>query len=180
MDTIINNKESIQSALKEQIEGLVNWIANQKDAQFEFSLDGKWSTGQQLEHLIKSTGPVGFAMNMPKNVLEEKFGSGEYSNRNYTEVITAYKKLLKEGAQSTSKFVPEVVQVAQKSELLEGFGETGKALVITIEKWSEEELDKYQLPHPLLGKLTIREMLLFTVDHIQHHWNSLKANYSIV
>jgi hypothetical protein len=25
------------------------------------------------------------------------------------------------------------------------------------------------LPHPLLGKLTLREMIYFTIYHVQHH-----------
>jgi len=25
------------------------------------------------------------------------------------------------------------------------------------------------LPHPLLGKVTVREMLYFTIHHVQHH-----------
>jgi len=36
-------------------------------------------------------------------------------------------------------------------------------------KHSEAALDKYILPHPLLGKLTLREMLYFTAYHVAHH-----------
>ena len=38
-----------------------------------------------------------------------------------------------------------------------------------IDSFSEKDLDNYILPHPLLGKLTIREMLFFTIYHVQHH-----------
>jgi len=30
-------------------------------------------------------------------------------------------------------------------------------------------VDQYQLPHPVLGKLTIREMLFFTIYHNLRH-----------
>ena len=43
-----------------------------------------------------------------------------------------------------------------------------------IEGWSESALDRYRLPHPLLGKLTVREMLLFTFYHHEHHANTVK------
>jgi hypothetical protein len=36
-------------------------------------------------------------------------------------------------------------------------------------QWSEAELDRYTLPHPLLGDLTMREMLCFTLYHNQRH-----------
>ena len=38
-----------------------------------------------------------------------------------------------------------------------------------IEKWSEEQLDEFVLPHPLLGKVTTREMLYFTIHHAGDH-----------
>ena len=37
--------------------------------------------------------------------------------------------------------------------------------------WSERALDRYRLPHPLLGRLTVREMLLFTLYHSVHHFS---------
>jgi len=36
-------------------------------------------------------------------------------------------------------------------------------------KQSETALDLYILPHPLLGKITLREMLYFTAYHVYHH-----------
>jgi hypothetical protein len=46
-------------------------------------------------------------------------------------------------------------------------------LASSIGRWREEDLDYYRLPHPLLGKLTVREMLFFTVYHNYHHPRSL-------
>jgi hypothetical protein len=39
--------------------------------------------------------------------------------------------------------------------------------------WREADLDRYLLPHPLLGKLTLREMLHFTLYHNYHHVQSV-------
>ena len=44
------------------------------------------------------------------------------------------------------------------------------------DKFSEDEIDTYILPHPLLGKLTIREMIYFTIYHVEHHQNNTKQN----
>ena len=43
------------------------------------------------------------------------------------------------------------------------------ALVTEVERWSERAMDRYRLPHPLLGQLTVREMLFFTLYHNVHH-----------
>ena len=42
------------------------------------------------------------------------------------------------------------------------------------ENTTEEELDTYLIPHPLIGKMTLRELLFFTVYHIGHHLKTIK------
>lgn len=49
-----------------------------------------------------------------------------------------------------------------------------------IENWSEADLDRYRLPHPLLGKLTVRDMLLFTVQHLAHHASKVEERLRVV
>jgi hypothetical protein len=43
------------------------------------------------------------------------------------------------------------------------------ALVDSIKNWQEQDLDRYLLPHPILGKLTVRELLFFTIYHDMRH-----------
>ena len=43
-------------------------------------------------------------------------------------------------------------------------------------KFSVSDLDTYLLPHPLLGKMTIREISLWTAYHTEHHYKILKMN----
>jgi uncharacterized damage-inducible protein DinB len=40
--------------------------------------------------------------------------------------------------------------------------------------WTEEALDRHALIHPLMGPLTVREMLLFFVVHERHHLRSVR------
>ncbi|NBX80802.1 MAG: DinB family protein, partial [Flavobacteriales bacterium] len=44
------------------------------------------------------------------------------------------------------------------------------------DNFTEDDLDKYVLPHPLLGKLTLREMLCFTIYHVKHHVEIIKRD----
>ena len=50
-------------------------------------------------------------------------------------------------------------------------------LLKKVENWKESDLDKYVLPHPLLGKISLREMLYFTDFHILHHNTLAKTIY---
>ena len=44
-----------------------------------------------------------------------------------------------------------------------------------VHKWSEDDLDLYVIPHPLMGKLTFREILYFTIYHVKHHKKQMDA-----
>ena len=44
-----------------------------------------------------------------------------------------------------------------------------EALTRALEAWDDVDLDRCRLPHPLLGKLTVREMMFFTLYHYEHH-----------
>ena len=52
----------------------------------------------------------------------------------------------------------------------------GEKYTERLGNWSEKDLDKYKLPHPLLGKLTVREMLFFTIYHNEHHLKAMLKN----
>lgn len=54
----------------------------------------------------------------------------------------------------------------------------GRTLVEALRKWNEKSLDKLRLPHPLLGKLTVREMTFFTLYHDRHHLRSVRQRTS--
>ncbi len=58
---------------------------------------------------------------------------------------------------------------ATRRQVLGSWREAVSGLAAKVPGWSEHALDLYRLPHPLLGKLTVREMLLFTVYHNAHH-----------
>jgi hypothetical protein len=62
-----------------------------------------------------------------------------------------------------------LVSYDQKPALVQSISNEIKWLSEKLDKFTEEELDKYILPHPLLGKLTIREMMYFTIYHVLHH-----------
>ena len=38
---------------------------------------------------------------------------------------------------------------------------------------------RYSPPHPLLGRITLREMLLFTLLHFDHHRDKVAARLGI-
>ncbi len=151
-----------------------DYITRLSAAEFEETPNGKWSAGQNLEHLIKSISPVNLALRLPKILPRMLYGSANRGSKTFDELVTRYTERLAAGGTASSPFVPKVVLSSQKDAKLAAFSREIDRLARVIPTWSEGDLDEYILPHPLLGKVTVREMLFFTVYHIEHHLQILK------
>ncbi|MEM7356368.1 MAG: DinB family protein, partial [Acidobacteriota bacterium] len=145
------------------------------EAFFRSPEEGVWSAAENVVHLVKSVQAVAGALKVPKLVLTMRFGTAKAS-RAYGEIHQIYKDKLQQGAVATGPYVPQIPtpatpEEAQRSRTraLAGWQRAGESLVRELGKWSEAALDKHRLPHPLLGKLTVREMLFFTHFHDLHH-----------
>ncbi len=167
------NKQAIKTLLQTSFAEFTAFIDTLSDHRFIVSPEGKWSAGQQLDHLIRSAKPVNTAMKLPRFLLRY-FGKPAARSRSYEEIREAYRKVLGHGAVATRPYIPPVTEASQRAGLQLAFQQQADKLLKQIDKWSEEELDKYQVPHPLLGKLTIREVLYFTAYHNHHHLHTLQ------
>ena len=61
----------------------------------------------------------------------------------------------------------------------EGKWTTGQHVLHLVDaiKWKDTDLDTLILPHPLLGKMPIREIVMWTAHHTAHHTRTLIENY---
>ena len=169
----IHDKPQIISALNEKVDAFNNYISPLSKVQFEATPNGKWSAGQNLDHLIRAIKPLQLAYGLPKFTLTILFGKTNRPSRTYDEVVTKYKTKLSTGGKASKPFIPPTIAFQKKDELIKKYNEQKQKLITKIEKQSETDLDKYILPHPLLGKVTLREMLYFTIHHNEHHLNLL-------
>lgn len=170
----ILDKKDITTALLEKVNAFNNYISALNREQFESSPGGKWSAGQHLEHLIRSIKPLLLAYRLPKFLLSRIFGKTNRLSKSYEELVAKYKSKLAAGGKAVGPFIPPVVTFNMKEKLVKKYARHTEKLAAIIQKQSEENLDLYILPHPLLGKLTLREMLFFTIYHNEHHLENLK------
>lgn len=144
---------------------------------FFASTGGKWSPAQTVRHLNKSTRPVAKALKMPRLFLRVLFGKARRPSVTYDELRTRYVGLLAEGAQA-GRFAPSAQNDADlrafRQKIMSDRDVVRDALIASVRGWSDKALDSYQLPHPILGKLTVREMLLFTIYHHNHHGDVIR------
>jgi hypothetical protein len=167
-------KHQLAAALDEKVTAFNNYMAALNKEQFETMPGGKWSAGQNLDHLILSIKPLQLAYAIPKFFLKLMFGNANRSSRTYDELVLKYKTKLVAGGRASGPFIPPVISFDQKDLLIKKYNRHKQKLISKIEKQNEEDLDKYIIPHPLLGKLTLREILFFTIHHNEHHLLLLK------
>lgn len=170
------NKSEIQSLLKENHIRFTNYITSLSDSDFLTSNNGKWTAGQQLEHMVKSVRPVALAFRLPEFLLKMIFGKANRPSKDYNALVEKYKQKLAAGGKASTPFIPKPVAVADKEKLSRRLNSLIKTLVKQVDSYAEEKLDQLILPHPLLGKLTFREMLYFTIYHVEHHEKHTQQN----
>ena len=159
----------IIQATHEAFQTLAVFSNETEDDAFWKKPTGKWSAGENLQHLILSTQPVIRALKLPKITLRT-FGKPNRPCRTYPELVKRYhERLATAEAGAPSPFQPKDALRHDITEVLTTWMGLEEKLCQQIEKWSEEKLDKYLLPHPLLGKLLVREVLFFTIYHTYHH-----------
>lgn len=163
------NKNEIQERLRHNHFRFIKQVTDLSDSDFLHSNNNKWTAGQQLEHIIKSVRPVNLAFTLPTFLLKIVFGKANRASKSYEALIEKYHAKLAAGGKSSAPFIPKAVTLADREKLSKRLQALTNSLINRADSFSENQLDTLLLPHPLLGKLTLREMLYFTIYHAEHH-----------
>jgi hypothetical protein len=164
----IVNKADIIRELSKTYQGVDHFISELSQEDFVMEKNSKWSPMHHLQHLILSSKKIPSVLNMSKLKLV-LMGIAVTGSRSFETLKAYYLKALDEGEQAGPEYEPEIEGDWTKEELLGNWRMIQHKFEKRIDKWSEKDLDTYLLPHPVLGKLTLREMLFFTIFHTQHH-----------
>lgn len=162
-------REEIRTQLNERHRQFAGFVSGLSDADYLYAPEGKWTAAQQMEHIYLSVKPLGMLRLLPGFMLKRKFGTANRPSRSYDEVVARYRRKLEEGGIAPERFKPRPVTLAEKARIEKNMLRSVKKLDRALQRYSEAQLDLYILPHPLLGKLTLREMMYFTMYHVQHH-----------
>lgn len=146
-----------------------NWTDHLTDEQFWGHPDGKWSVAEVMQHLYLSARPVARLLAGPREGLDQ-WGRANRPSRSYHEIRSAYQTVLATGVKAPAVMSPrEEDMKISRGDLSERFHAIYQSLMDAVKNWSTDELDEYCIPHPVLGKLTVREMIYFTSIHTEHH-----------
>ena len=169
-ETILWDKTSIVKAIDTHHLDFISSIEPLDKEVFAFSWKNKWTPGQQLVHIRKSIDPVNLAFWLPRFVLKYQFGLTNRPSRSYEDLVARYLRALGNNkAVAPKRFEPQPILFSSREKEFKAYRKSVKRLVSVAQKCTEEELDKFVIPHPLIGKLTLRELLFFCIYHVQHH-----------
>ncbi len=167
-------KEELILKIKQNSKSVQDQITCFSEEQLNKEVNEKWSPIKHLDHLLRSVQPLNKALKIPLPGLRILFGQPNRESRSFEELVAKYHLKLSEGGKASGRYIPSGRQ--ENAKILSQFKEQNLQLCKTIAKWKEEDLDRFLLPHPLLGKLTIREMIYFTIYHMDHHLKLMKVS----
>ena len=133
----------------------------------------KWSVAENVQHLIISTNTTTLAYTLPAFIVRLVGGKPNRGSKSYEALVEKYTLKLAEGGRASGRFVPKPVEIKYGKEgLMQNWQQaTSKFINVIKNKTSESKLDNYLVRHPLLGKITLRELCYFTIYHTEHHLN---------
>src|SRR5215207_9333953 len=117
----IQDKSQIISSLNEKVDAFNNYILPLNKEQFELAPNGKWSAGQNLDHLIRAIKPLQLAYGLPKFALLVLFGKTNRPSKTYDELVGKYKTKLAAGGKASGPFIPPTITFGEKDELIKKY-----------------------------------------------------------
>ena len=109
--------------------------------------------------------------------------SGQYDRLAYNKednsfIKASQQKLIenKDGAKTLNQKLKKPT-LKERDHLLTRLQIQQKKLQYKTVHISEKNLDTLILPHPLMGKMTVREIIMWTAYHTEHHTTTLQNLY---
>ncbi len=165
----------LQSFLTEEADVFSQFALPLTEDEFAVRPNGRWSVGDTTQHLYLSARPVLRLMIGPRDVFAQ-WGCAEGPSRDYEVIDQTYRKVLGQGVKAPANLSPRPEDIpVDKATMLARITDTYQAIANQLAGWSEEELDRYQILHPALGLISVREMVYFIGIHTRHHIAVLQA-----
>jgi hypothetical protein len=171
------SKEEIIQQLQKAAADFTGCCAMITEGLFFSQPPAKWSIAQNTRHLIIAADKTRLAYSLPKFMLQLITGKPNRSSRTYDELVEKYQLKLQQGGRAGKAFTPQSISSnISKEKMITDFSKAMKRLIQKIQQnWKDEQLDEYLAPHPLLGKITHRELCYFTIYHTYHHLATIQT-----
>jgi hypothetical protein len=147
-----------------------------EDQFFRMPADGDWSAAQHLQHLVVSVKTTTAAYALPKFLVRWIGGRPNRPSHTYQELVTQYQQKLAEGIKLKGRYLPRPAKPGtHKDDYINNWRQFTTIYLQALKKnWPDGKLDHYIVKHPVLGKITLRELCYFTIYNTDHHLKAIE------
>lgn len=172
---------SANTQLNEVAAQLYDYCLSLTDEKFFSQPGDKWSAAQQIRHLITSTNMARLAFRLPAFMVRWVGGKPNRPSRSYEALVEKYKSRLQQGGRASGRYIPKAIPASYgKKRLLDEYMQAMKRYGHACTRGKQgANPDQYLAPHPLLGKITLRELNYFTIYHTLHHLDSIRRMHKV-
>ena len=166
---------TLLQALSSEERDVAEFFGSLSPDELALRVGGAWTPAEHLQHLNIAVSAVARGLSISPWLLRLRFGRARRPSRSFVELRDDYRARLASGGRAGGRFVPPREDLtperttSRQTELLARWKRVNARLVESLQRWNERNLDRLQLPHPILGKITAREMVFFTIYHGHHH-----------
>ena len=173
-------KEEIQQLLQDKHHELFTLLLQNSNEFWMKNVEQKWTVGQHVLHLYTSIKLVNKALKYPKLILKFKFGVSNRPSRTYEHVVKRYQEKLVQYQDKAQEFNQHlrIPEMNEKDKLISQLSIENKKLQKATHIWSDKNLNTLLIPHPLMGKMTVREIIMWTAYHTEHHTRIIQEYYT--
>lgn len=169
----LSSRDDICAAVEQLHAESVRYWSSFPTAAFLAQIGDAWSPAENVRHLTKSMRAVSRGLKLPRLLVRMRFGASSRPSRSFEQVRDDYRATLARGGKA-GRFTPStrptpVDPEAERAQIMAYHEAAVGELCSLASRWTEKDLDRLQFPHPLMGLLTVREMLLFMLYHNSHH-----------
>ena len=169
------NRATLLESLSSEERDVAEFFRSLTRDEFVLRVSDAWTPAEHLHHLNTAVSAVARGLSIWPWFLRLRFGRARRPSRTFAELRDDYRGRLASGGRASGRFVPPREALApeqitdRQAQLLARWQRVNSRLVASLGRWSDRDLDRVQLPHPILGKITAREMVFFIIYHGHHH-----------
>jgi DinB superfamily len=169
-------KAEILAALESNAETLAAYFSSIPANAFFAGDSDHWSPGHHLVHLAQTSAAVERGLRSTELPVHDPARS-----RSYAEVRDVAFQSLTSTPKDTLLGMGRRVQIepgATVAGTVTAFLAAGASLRSAFEAWEDDVMDRHAMRHPLIGPLSVREMMLFVIVHERHHLRNVRTRLS--
>lgn len=174
-------KNRVIQLLEDKHQYFFDWYEAHENS-WENGPENKWTAGQHAVHLINSIKLLILGVSMPKFLLKLLYGKLKRPQQDYETIAKIYREnlIIKDALAKKLGANTKTTTSDEQTKILDELAQQKNKLIQKLSKWSEDDLKNTCLPHPLLGKMSVLEIVAWTAYHTAYHAHLLYEKYSNV